>query len=199
MKTRHFLLATLLIMAFTSCSAELISPAEDMPAKSVLETEYNALKISSVDAQTASLPAISMTEAENILKSLRSHKNAKEEFQVSTHNEGDAHLWDLLMKQTIDNKYIFTIQLHLTSYDDGSLFYNGYDTECSSKIIAWKVGGFSFESDKTDSDVFKFKSASNLFFKIASDSGEPAYYKVNVSIQGNYHSDTQTSNYTYTL
>lgn len=199
MKTRHFLLAALLIMAFTSCSAELIGTDEEMATKSVLETEYNALSITAVNSEVSSLPAITMSEAENILKSLRSHKNAKEELEVNTHDEGDAHLWDLLMKQTIDLRYCFTIELHITSYDDGSLFYNGYESDCTLDKIHWKVGGFSFESDKTNPGDFKFSSSSDIFLKISSEDGNLKYYKVPVAITGKYQPQKQASNYTYTL
>lgn len=199
MKTRHFFLVAMLIMALTSCSAELIDPAGELVTKSALETKFSALKVSNVDSEIASLPTISMSEAENILNSLRLHKNAREEFSATTQEEGDAHIWELLMKQIIDNRYTFAIQLNITSYDDGSLFYNGYDAECSLNKICWQVGGFSFESDKASASDFKFKSSSNIFFKVASQNGDAEFYRVPVSIDGIYHPDTQTSSYTYTL
>lgn len=199
MKTRDLFLAVLSVFVLSSCSAELIAPAEEMATKSILETEYNALNITTVNSEMVSLPAITLSEAENILKSLRSHKNAKEELQVNTHDEGEAHLWDLLMKQTIDYKYSFSIELHITSYDDGSLFYNGYDACCTLDKILWKVGGFSFESDKNSPDDFKFKSTSDIFFKIATENGKTEFYKVPVAITGTYQPKNQTSNYKYTL
>ena len=199
MKTRQLFLAFLMIIGLSSCAAELITPEEDMYAHGILEAEYNAMKLQPGDSEFASLPVISLDEAKDILNSLRTHKNAKEILSVNTHDEGNAHLWDLLMKQIIDNRYTFAIQLHITSFDDGSLFYNGYDTECSSNKIAWDVNGFSFESDKTEAASFKFKSNSNIFLNVASNGGSSIIYKVNVAINGNYHSDTQTSSYTYTL
>lgn len=39
------------------------------------------------------------------------------------------------MKQTIDHKYAFTIQLNMNCYNDGSLYYGGYQAECSSSLI----------------------------------------------------------------
>lgn len=199
MKTRLLFLAVSAIMALTSCSAELFDPADGQVTKSVLETEYNALKVDSVLPDIASLPVISMSEAENILASLRTHKNAKEEFSANTHDEGEAHKWELNMKQTIDGKYSFSIQLSITSYDDGSLFYDGYDTECSLNKIFWQVGGFSFESDKVHSEDFKFNSSSSIFFNVVSQNGEHAYYRIPVSIQGTYHPAQQKSSYTYSL
>ena len=59
--------------------------------------------------------------------------------------------------------------LALTSYDDGSLFYNGYNAGCTLDKILWKVGGFSFESDKNSPEDFKFKSTSDIFIKIAAE------------------------------
>ena len=199
MKARHFLLAILMVVGLSSCAAELITPADEMSAKNVLEKEYNALRLQAADPQFAALPVITLNEAKDILNSLRSHKNAKEELTVNTHDEGQAHVWELLMKQIIDNKYTFAIQLNITSFDDGSLFYNGYNTECSSSKIAWDVNGFSFESDKTDAANFRFKSNSNIFLNVAADEGNSAVYKIDVAIDGNYHSDTQTSSYSYTL
>ena len=199
MKTRLLLLAVSVVMALTSCSAELIDPADGQVTKSVLETEYNALKVDSVLPDISSLPVISMSEAESILSSLRTHKNAKEEFSVNTHDEGDAHKWELHMKQTIDGKYAFSIQLSITSYDDGSLFYDGYSANCSFNKVFWQVGGFSFESDKQHSEDFMFKSSSSIFFNVVSQNGEHAYYRIPVSIQGTYHPAQQKSSYTYSL
>lgn len=199
MKTRNLLFAVLSVFVLSSCSAELITPAEEMSIASVLEKEYNALNVTTVNSEVASLPAITLSEAENILKSLRTHKNAKEEFQANTHDEGEAHLWDLIMKQTIDYKYSFSIELHLTSYDDGSLFYNGYEAGCTLEKILWKVGGFSFESDTTNPENFKFKSTSDIFLKIADEDGNLSYYKVPVGISGTYQPKIQISSYTYTL
>ena len=199
MKTRDLIFAVLSVFVMSSCSAELITPDDAITTKSILEEEYNALNITNVNPEMVSLPAITLSEAENILKSLRSHKNAQEELQVNTHDEGEAHLWVLLMKQTIDYKYSFSIELHITSYDDGSLFYNGYDAGCSLDKILWKVGGFSFESDKNSPEDFKFKSTSDIFLKIAGEDGALSYYKVPVAITGTYQPKIQTSNYTYTL
>ena len=199
MKTRLLLLAVSVVMALTSCSAELIEPADGQVTKSVLETEYNALKVDSVLPDISSLPVISMSEAESLLSSLRTHKNAKEEFSANTREEGDAHKWELNMKQTIDGKYAFSIQLSITSYDDGSLFYDGYDAECSYNKVFWQVGGFSFESDKENTEDFKFNSSSSIFFNVVSQNGEHTYYRVPVSIQGTYHPAQQKSSYTYSL
>ncbi|MBQ7097579.1 MAG: DUF5033 domain-containing protein, partial [Clostridia bacterium] len=174
MKTRLLFLAVSVVMALTSCSAELIDPADSQVTKSVLETEYNALKVESVLPDIASLPVMSMSEAENLLVSLRTHKNAKEEFSANIHDEGEAHKWELNMKQTIDGKYAFSIQLSITSYDDGSLFYDGYSANCSLSKIFWQVGGFSFESDKAHSEDFKFNSSSSIFLNVVSQNGECA-------------------------
>ena len=57
MKTRLLFLAVSVVMALTSCSAELIDPADGQVTKSVLETEYNALKVDSVLPDISSLPA----------------------------------------------------------------------------------------------------------------------------------------------
>ena len=199
MKARQFFLAILMVVGLSSCAAELITPAEEMNVKNVLETEFNALKLQNVESHTAALPVITLDEAKDILNSLRTHKNAKEELSVSTHDEGEAHLWELLMKQIIDNRYTFAIQLNITSFDDGSLFYNGYTAKCSSNRIVWDVEGFSFESDKADAANFKFKSDSSIFLNVATESGESVIYMVKIAIAGNYHSDTQTSSYTYSL
>ncbi len=51
------------------------------------------------------------------------------------------------MKQTIDHKYAFTIQLNMNCYNDGSLYYGGYQAECSSSLIKWYLKGFSLATD----------------------------------------------------
>ncbi len=199
MKTRHFLLAALFLFAFTSCSAELFDAVGDYEANNVLETEFNATKVMDADSKMLALPVITINEAEAFLNSLRSHKNVREELDVNKHDEGNAHLWELLMKQTIDSRYTFSIELRITSYDDGSLFYNGYNADCSSNRIMWQVGGFSFESVKDNTGDFKFKSISNIVLKVAQNSGEPALYRVPVAIEGLYHPANQTSSYTYSM
>ena len=74
MKTRQFFLAILMVVGLSSCAAELITPAEEMNVKNVLETEFNALKLQNVDSHTAALPVITLDEAKDILNSLKTEK-----------------------------------------------------------------------------------------------------------------------------
>ncbi len=114
-------------------------------ARSVTYEENNSDKLNLND-----LPAISLKEADEILSNLRKHTNAKEEHNVLAADKGNQTLLKVITSQTINGKYTFTIQLNLTGYADGDLYYNGYNAECSSSsLMKWYVKGFSLASDNS--------------------------------------------------
>lgn len=197
MKNIRLILIVAAVMSLFSCAAELNDPVVYSSTTRVLEAEYNARLLESNNVIVSNLPELTLKEAETILSELRNHVNADEELQIQTDEFGDMQKWQVVMTHTINQKYIFTIQLNLTSYDDGSLFYNGYSNSCTLDEMKWQVGGFSFSSNG-ESDHFKFESQSYLYLKIEGDE-EPLCYLVPVSILGQYNPNNHEASFTYSL
>lgn len=187
----------MVVMSLFSCTTELNDPVANSSFANVLESKFNAIEFEGNKAALANLPELSIKEAETILSALKNHTNDQEELEIKTASQNDMHKWQVVMKRTIDNKYSFTIQLNLTSYDDGSLFYNGYSNNCSVSEMEWQVGGFSFASDNA-SDNFKFQSQSYLYIKVF-DQDETIFYQIPVAINGLYNPMNHEATYEYTL
>ena len=145
----------------------------------------------------SNLPELTLKEADAILSALRNHVDDSEDLDIRYAELGDMQKWQVVMTRTISKKYSFTIQLNLTSYEDGSLFYNGYTNSCTLDEMQWHVGGFSFSSSY-DSNRFNFDSKSYLYLKVVGDE-QPLYYQVPVSITGQYNPNNHEASYTYSL
>lgn len=187
----------MVVMSLFSCTTELNDPVANSSFDNVLESKFNAVELEDNNAMYSNLPELSMKEAETILSALKNHTNDKEDLEVKTASQNDMHKWQVVMKHTIDNKYTFTIQLNLTSYDDGSLFYNGYSNNCSLDEMKWQVGGFSFASDNA-SEKFKFQSQSYLYIKVF-DQDETKFYQIPVAINGLYNPMNHEASYDYSI
>lgn len=197
MKTIKSIFAAMVVMSLFSCTTELNDPVANSSFDNVLESKFNAVELEDNNAMYSNLPELSMKEAETILSALKNHTNDKEDLEVKTASQNDMHKWQVVMKHTIDNKYTFTIQLNLTSYDDGSLFYNGYSNNCSLDEMKWQVGGFSFASDNA-SEKFKFQSQSYLYIKVF-DQDETKFYQIPVAINGLYNPMNHEASYDYSI
>ncbi len=197
MKTIKMLFAMMAVMGMISCTTELNDPVVDSSINNVLATKYNAQLLEESSALLSNLPELTLKEADAILSALRNHVDDSEELDVRYAELGDMQKWQVVMTRTISKKYSFTIQLNLTSYEDGSLFYNGYTNSCTLDEMQWHVGGFSFSSSY-DSNRFKFDSKSYLYLKVEGDE-QPLYYQVPVSITGQYNPNNHEASYTYSL
>ena len=197
MKTIKMLFAVMAVMCMISCTAELNDPVVDSSINNVLATKYNAQLLEESSALLSNLPELTLKEADAILSALRNHVDDSEELDVRYAELGDMQKWQVVMTRTISKKYSFTIQLNLTSYEDGSLFYNGYTNSCTLDEMQWHVGGFSFSSSY-DSNRFNFDSKSYLYLKVEGDE-QPLYYQVPVSITGQYNPNNHEASYTYSL
>ncbi len=197
MKTIKMLFAVMAVMGMISCTTELNDPVVDSSINNVLATKYNAQLLEESSALLSNLPELTLKEADAILSALRNHVDDSEELDVRYAELGDMQKWQVVMTRTISKKYSFTIQLNLTSYEDGSLFYNGYTNSCTLDEMQWHVGGFSFSSSY-DSNRFKFDSKSYLYLKVEGDE-QPLYYQVPVSITGQYNPNNHEASYTYSL
>lgn len=195
MKAYYYLSVLFISICLSSCSAESNNPLNEIENSAImsLESKFAATKVAA-SSDLKELPAISLSEAEKILETLRNHTNAKEELKIEQENNPDLRV---AIKQTIDNKYAFTIQLNLSSYEDGSLFYNGYKNTCSSNLMKWELNGFALSSDKNNSYCYNFSSDSYLYFKIIEEGIH--YLRIPVKIKGNYFTTNHDASYTYTL
>lgn len=201
MKAIYLMIAMLVMMSLASCSADGNDPVENSASTYLLEKTYGARSVAyeennSNNLNLSELPAISLSEADGILSALRKHTHAKEELDIQAATKGEQTLLKIAMKQTIDSKYSFTIQLNMNSYSDGSLYYSGYKAECSSSLMKWYLKGFSLASDNATGN-YKFESQSYIYMKIV-DNGIK-YIQVPVTIKGSYDPNNHESKFSYNL
>ena len=201
MKAIYSMIAMLIMMSLASCTAEGNDPVENSSSTYFLENTYGARSVAyeennSDNLNLNELPAISLSEADGILSSLRKHTNAKEELDIQAATRGEQTLLKISMVQTINSKYTFTIQLNMNSYSDGSLYYSGYTATCSSSLMKWYLKGFSLSSDNTTGN-YKFESKSYIYMKVVSDGIK--YIQIPVSIKGTYNPSNHNAAFTYSL
>lgn len=201
MKAIYLMIAMLVMMSLASCSADGNDPVENSTSTYLLEKTYGARSVAHENSNSDNLnlnelPAISLSEADGILSALRKHTNSKEEFDVQAADKGEQTLLRIAMKQTIDNKYAFTIQLNMTSYSDGTLYYSGYKAECSSSLMKWYLKGFSLATDNNTKN-YKFESQSYIYMKVV-DNGIK-YMQIPVTIKGSYNPQNHDAKFSYNL
>lgn len=201
MKAIHLMIAMLVMMSLASCSADGNDPVENSTSTYLLEKTYGASSVAyeennADNLNLSELPAISLSEADGILSVLRKHTNAKEERDIQAATKGEETLLKIAMKQTVDNKYAFTIQLNMSSYSDGSLFYKKYEAECSSSLMRWYLKGFSLSTDNATKN-YKFESQSYIYMKVV-DNGIN-YIRIPVTIKGSYNPTNHEAAFSYNL
>ena len=201
MKATHLIIAMLVMMSLASCSADGNDPVENSVSTYLLEKTYGARSVTykennSDKLKLSELPAISLSEADHILSVLRKHTDAQEELDIRTATKGEQTWLRIVMKQTIDHKYAFTIQLNMNCYSDGSLYYGGYQAECSSSLIKWYLKGFSLATDNATKN-YKFESQSYIYMKVI-DNGIK-YMQIPVTIKGNYNPRNHDAAFSYNL
>lgn len=201
MKAIYLMIAMLTMMSLASCTADGNDPVDNSSSTYLLEKTYGARSVSygesnSDNLNLDNLPAISLSEADEILSNLHKHTNAKEDLDIKVANRGEETLLKIAMKQIINNKYTFTIQLSMSSYKDGRLYYNAYTAECSSSLLKWYLKGFSFASDHNTGN-YKFESESYIYMKVV-DNGIK-YLQIPVSIKGTYKPDNHHAAFSYHL
>lgn len=201
MKAIYSMIAMLIIMSLASCTAEENDPVEDSNSTYFLENTYGARSVAYTEENSNNLnlnelPVISLSEADEILSSLRKHTNAKEERDIQAANKGNQTLLEIAMIQTIDSKYTLTIQLNMSTDGDGNVYYRGYTASCSSSLMKWYLNGFSLSSDKTTGN-YKFESQSYIYLKVASNGIK--YMQIPVNIKGTYNPSNHEAAFTYSL
>ncbi|WP_455674245.1 DUF5033 domain-containing protein [Phocaeicola sp.] len=201
MKAIYQLFAMLVMMSLASCSAESSDPVENSTSTNSLEKTFGARSVAydennSDNLSLSNLPAISASEANDILSTLRKHTNVKETQDIDATTRADQTQLTITTQQTVNGKYTFTIQLNMISYSDGSLYYKGYNAYTSSTLFKWYLKGFGLSSNGSTGN-YKFECTSYLYFKVADDGIR--YLEVPISVKGTYNPSTHDASFTYTL
>ena len=201
MKSSIFVVAMLVIMGMTSCTASENDPMEQVETIDMFST-YGARNVSASDKNFKNLhldelPGVSVSEASAILANIRKHTQSQKHYDVKENLHGDHYDVDIVMDETVSNKYTFTIQLHMQKDNHkGTMYYKSYDANCSASNFAWYIKGFSFATDNVTGDN-KFESPSYLYFKVMTD--EVNYIQVPVMVKGTYCPTTNKAEFTYSL
>ena len=201
MKSSIFVVAMLAVLSMTSCTANENDPMEQVESIDMLST-YGARNVSSSDKTFKNmhldeLPGISVKEACDILSIIKAHSQSEKNYEVKESLHGDHYDVDIVMDETVSNKYTFTIQLHMQKDNHkGTMYYKSYDANCSASNFAWYIKGFSFATDNVTGDN-KFESPSYLYFKVMTD--EVNYIQVPVMVKGTYCPTTNKAEFTYSL
>ena len=201
MKSSIFIVAMLAIMSMTACTVIDDDPLEEVETFDMLST-YGAQNVATStktfqNLHLDELPGISIKEAYDILASIRKHKESEKHYDVKENPHGEHQDVDILMDETIDHRYTFTIQLHMQKDNEsGIVYYKSYEADCSANNFVWYIKGFSFSTDNSTGDN-KFESPSYLYFKVMDENVE--YIQVPVKVKGEYDSNIHEVKFTYNL
>lgn len=201
MKSSIFVVAMLVIMGMTSCTASENDPMEQVETIDMLST-YGARNVSASDKNFKNLhldelPGVSVSEASTILANIRKHSQSEKSFDVKESAHGDLTNVDIVLGETINHKYTFTIQLHMEkNTQKGVVYYKSYEANCSASNFAWYIKGFSFATDNATGNN-KFESPSYLYFKVMGD--EVNYIQIPVTVKGTYCPSDNQAEFTYEL
>ena len=195
--------ALLVAVGMASCAAESDAPVNYEETNVSLEKNFNARSVDYREGDKNSpnlteLTPISEDEANSILNTLRSRKNAQASNSVSsTEGEPGQTFLTISAEQKIDGKHTLTIQMEMISYeDDGSLYYKSSKAFAQSDCYKWHMSGFGLSSDSPDG-MYKIEGTSNLYFKIVKDGIR--YIQVPVKVAGNYNPKTHEANFSYSI
>ena len=152
MKSSIFVVAMLVIMGMTSCTASENDPMEEVETIDMLST-YGARNLNASDKNFKNLhldelPGVSVSEASTILANIRKHSQSEKSFDVKESAHGDLTNVDIVLGETINHKYTFSILLHMEkNTQKGVVYYKSYEANCSASNFAWYIKGFSFATD----------------------------------------------------
>ena len=195
--------ALLVAVCMASCTAESDEMKNLEEVTLSIEKTFNARSLSYTEGSKnmpdlSVLPPVRIDEAENILHTLRGQKNLSESHSLQT-EEGEPGQKFLTVSTecSIGSQHKFTLQLSMITYeDDGSLYYKDCNAFASSDLYKWQLTGFGLASTRT-AGIYTFECASYLYFKIADEGIK--YFQVPVKVEGEYDSNAQRVNFTYSL
>ena len=200
MKATIFMIAMLVVLGLASCTSASNDPVEDNNSTYLLEKTYGAGSITPAENNSNNLnleelPAVSVSEADQILKKLRMHTNMQESNSVKSSTNGDKTDLTASAQQTIDGQYTFTINLKMTQYSNGTLLYGGYTASVSSDLFKWYIKGFNFSSNKDGN--YKYNVPGYIYFKIADEGIK--YVKIPFTVSGSYNPKDHSTLFSYQL
>ena len=196
-------IAVLIVMGLTSCAAGESDPTEQtVTTLDMLTSTYGARSLSEngetgKNLRLEDLPLVSAEEADNILANLKKHTQSKKTYSIDSAIEDGMNEISIVMDETISNRYTFTLELNMEKDSNGTVYYKGYEAECSANTFIWYVKGFSFASDNTTGNN-KFESPGYLYFKIA-DGKSFNYIQVSVIVKGTYNPTNNQAEFTYSI
>ena len=201
MKNSILFVAMLIIMGMTSCTATENDPMEQVEDFSSLTSSYGARSVLSSDnickkLHLEELPGVSAEEACNILSNLKKHNQSVKHSDVKENDHDGICDVDIIMDETISNRYTFTVQLHMEKDSKGTMYYKSFEADCSANTFAWYIKGFSFSTDNA-TGANKFESPSSIYFKILDE--EVRYIQVPVTVKGTYDGKDNKAEFSYTL
>ena len=132
MKSSVFIVAMLVIMSVTACTASDNDPIEQVETIDMLTT-YGAQNVATStktfkNLHLDELPGVSIKEACDILASIKKHKESEKHYDVKENLHGNHYDVDIIMDETISHKYTFTIQLHMQKDNEsGIMYYKSYE------------------------------------------------------------------------
>lgn len=201
MKSSIILVAMLAVLSMTSCASSENDPMEQVETIDMLST-YGARSLATTDKsfknfQLDELPGISVSEVRNILSTIKGHVQEKQTLDVKETMHSDYCDIDIIMDETINRQYTFTIHLQMQkNQENGVVYYKSYETSCSANNFIWYIKGFSFSTDNATGNN-KFESPSYLYFKVLDDGVN--YIQVPVTVKGTYNPKDNQAEFTYTL
>lgn len=203
MKLTNLACAMLVVIGMASCTAESDATLNYEEVSCPLEKNYNARSVNYVEGSKntpnlSELPPVSITEADNILKTLREQKNLTSAHSLeSKDGEAGQKLLTVSAECNVSHLHKLTLQLFMITYeDDGSLYYKDYKAFASSELYKWHMNGFGLSTAGTGG-MYKFECTSHLYFKIVDDG--ISYIQVPVKVNGDYNPATHEIKFTYAL
>lgn len=190
----------ILFVGMTSCAVNECDPLEQTENIDALASfgakelaDNNFIATLALDE----LPGMSAGEVGAILSNIRKHSQSQKHYNVEENNHDDFCDVDILMDETINDKYTFTIQLHMErNNNNGIVYYKSFEADCSSDQFEWYIKGFSFSSDNLTGNN-KFESPSFLYFKVL-DEGV-TFIQIPVLVKGTYNPKNNKADFTYSF
>ena len=203
MKVMNLACALLVAVCMVSCTAESDQLKNVKNETLSLEKTFNARSLTYTAGSKnmpdlSQLPPVTIQEAEKILHTLRKQENVEEKHSLETQERASGQKNLIVSTEcSVGKQHQFTLQLFMITYeDDGSLYYKECRAFASSSLYEWKLTGFGLASTRT-AGMYTFECASYLYFKIAGE--KTTYIQVPVKVEGEYDSNTQSANFTYSL
>ena len=190
----------ILFVGMTSCAVNECDPLEQTDNIDALAS-FGAKELADnkiISTLTLDeLPGMSASEVSVILSNIQKHSQSEKHYMVEENDHDGFCDVDILMDETINHKYTFTIQLHMErNNNSGVMYYKGFEADCTSNQFEWYIKGFSFSSDNLTGNN-KFESPSYLYFKVLNEG--VTFIQVPILVKGTYSPTDNKADFTYSF